>query len=55
MLIAGYTKVTQYKLLQEFATHQIKGGKAMEVSIKMAKGNRDGDGAWFACQLRALA
>ena len=27
----------------------------MAVSIKMAKGNRDGDGAWFACQLRALA
>ena|SRR5258708_5409968 len=55
VLTTGYTKVTQYKLLQEFATHWIKGGKDMAVSIEMAKGNRDGDGAWFAHQLCALA
>jgi hypothetical protein len=48
-------KLHQYELLRSFATLRIKGYKWIAASIHIAIDRHDGDGAYFALRVRALA
>ena len=48
-------KINQLQLIRNFATLRIKGFKKIAASIHLAQSHHDGDGVYFARQVRALA